>query len=497
MAPPFLRGSDMSVKRLQRLEILLAGLVTVAIFAGAVSTWWLWDVSRRVPYGVWVAASLMISLMVTSAGLVVLSRVLGQLRRLESAIRQMHATNRLLTIPDANYPNVKDVVLALNDLVAAIESRQQRQHERLVELEQAKAVFDQLQEYQEGFLETINHQVRTPLTSITEGIELLRDGAVGTISHEQGDIIHMLDQNAQRLEQLVEEALDLSLMTSGRRPLYRKPDNVQELLRQVVAAWATTSQQRIVTEFSAELPLVYMDSSAIRDVMDHVMRNALRHAPERSQITVGARGSNETAIEIWVQDQGPGMSSEQLAKLFLPFVHVHTPYAPGSQGSGLGLALCRQIIERHHGTIHATSQPGHGMVVAFTLPLASPAFLFAEACRDAREDAEYGRGRYGVVLATGADDPGSLAEAERALREHTHEGDRFVWLSPDLLAIVAVTDRLGLEAMTRRLRDVLGQAHLNVRLASAIFPEDGESPARLLEIARSRFHENGQGARNE
>ena len=196
-------------------------------------------------------------------------------------------------------------------------------------------------------------------------------------------------------------------------------------------------------------------------------------------------------IEVSVRDHGPGLSAEQIAKLFQPFVHIQTPDAPGSQGSGLGLAFCRQIIERHRGHIRAESSPASGTTVAFDLSRALPSVIFDHACQNARDKAQHEHGQFGLLLVTPAHSatraPSELLhQAYTVLRRSTHRGDQFVWVDDRTFAIIAVTDQAGLSAMVNRLSDVLNQAQLEVTFGMALSPPDGTSPEQLLEVARSR-----------
>ena len=130
--------------------------------------------------------------------------------------------------------------------------------------------------------------------------------------------------------------------------------------------------------------------------------------------------------------------------------------------------------------------------MTFTLPVATVTFLFEEACRGAQEDAEDEHEQFGILLIApasplaGRQGAQTLQQAEALLRRHTHRGDRFVRLDEESLAIIAVTDQVGLGAMMVRLDDVVDRAGLNVRMATAVFPQDGQTPNELLQAVRRR-----------
>lgn len=377
-------------------------------------------------------------------------------------------------------------------LLAQLEQHKQRSHAQQAELQQMQRDFEELLHLKDDFLATVSHQLRTPLTSVVEGIELFRDGVGGSMSAEQSTLVRMMDENAKKLVLLINDILDLQMLKSGRRLLQRRPADLAGVLRHVAQAWQRPVESRAVRVSCPVLPEVFMDAEAVRDVVDQLVRNALRHAPERSEVLLEARLQG-TVVEVAVQDAGPGMSAQQVAQLFQPFVHIQTPHAPGSEGNGLGLAFCRQTIERHRGSIWAQSGQGQGMRVMFTLPVVTEAFLLEEACRSAKEDSEYEQGAYALLLISpgpsSAADASVLQRLEVLLQRNTHRGDRFTRLSGAReLAIVAVTDPAGLDAMQKRLRAVVEQSGLAVEMAAALWPFDGDSAEALLAAARRRLH---------
>ena len=448
--------------------------------------------------GGWQVALLGAGLLVMLATIFLVNQwIITPLRRMTRCITAMQQTGRLIKLPVMKANELGVVAEGFNHLAQQVEEQKRRLREHIEELQRVNVELDQLANMKDDFLTTINHQLRTPLTAIMEGLELLRDGAVGTLSEDQKDFVQIMDRNAGQLANLVENALDLSLLKSGRRPLGFKPDDLDRILRDTLAAWQALGPSRTIRLQSDELPTIYMDAKAIRDVLDHLLRNALRYAPEQSEVTIAARVQDGMAV-VSVQDHGPGISPAQLARLFQPFVHVQTPDAPGSQGSGLGLAYCRQVIERHRGSIRADSVEGQGTTLMFTLPVASPRFLFEEICRTARDEAELEHGEFGLVLVGVSSAPARgaaetlMQRAGTLLRNNTHHGDRFVWLDALTLAIVAVTNQAGLTTMVSRLRGIVERAGFEVQLGGAVCPHDASGTEQLLVIARSRMAA-GQG----
>lgn len=402
------------------------------------------------------------------------------LHRMADGIAAMQKTGRLVKLPVMHRNELGIMSSGFNQLAEQVEEQKHRLRNHIVELQRLAAELDRLGHLKDDFLATINHQVRTPLTSILEGLSLMRDESAGIVTEDQKALLETINRNAQQLAKLLDDILELSTVQSDRRVLNRQPSDLAALLREANTLWMAVSPSRVIRVSCDELPPVYMDKHAIGDVLDQLLHNALKHSPAERGVDVDAHVRNG-AVEVSIRDHGPGLSSEALTKLFQPFTHIQTPDAPGSEGSGLGLAFCRELVERHRGSIRAESSPGEGTAVTFTLPVATVKFVFEEACREAQEDADDEHSQFGILLITPAS-----PQVEALLRRHTHRGDRFIRLDETSLAIVAVTDPLGLGAMMVRLDEVVDRAGFSVRMVTAAFPQDGHTPDELLQVARRR-----------
>ena len=443
------------------------------------------------------ASELQLLLMMGGMGLFLLGVLLVRrllttpLQRMADGIAAMQKSGRLVKLPVMHENELGIVASGFNQLAAQVEEQKHRLRDHIVELQRVNAELDRLAHLKDDFLATINHQVRTPLTAILEGLSLLRDETLGAVTEEQKTFLQTIDENARRLAKLIDDILDLSTLQSGRRVLNRQASDFGALLREAHTLWLAVAPSRAIRISCEELPPVYMDKQAIGDVLDQLLHNALRYTPTEREVEVAARLCDGT-IEVTVRDHGPGIPSDALTRLFEPFSHIQTPDAPGSEGSGLGLAFCRELIERHRGSIRAESSSGEGTTVTFTLPISTVKFLFEEACREAQEDAKDEHDQFGVLLITAAVRPEgrqasqTMQQVEALLRRHTHRGDQFVRLDEESIAIVAVTDAVGLGAMMVRLDEILDRAELNVRMVTAVFPQDGGTPDELLQAVRRR-----------
>jgi signal transduction histidine kinase len=219
------------------------------------------------------------------------------------------------------------------------------------------------------FVGTASHELRTPLTTLQMGINLLQEQFAEKASDRQREILDMCREDAARLERLVTDLLDLSKMASG----HMKPT-----LRPVPAATLIVDALRpsrprveaahldLDVNIDRTLPTVMADSAQIERVLANLIANAVNATTAGGRITVSARQSSH-GVQVSVADTGRGIPPEYIPKLFEEFVQV--PDA-ATGNAGLGLAISKQIITAHGGSITADSEPGRGATFTFTLPVA-------------------------------------------------------------------------------------------------------------------------------
>ena len=167
------------------------------------------------------------------------------------------------------------------------------------------------------------------------------------------------------MSRLIDDLRTLALSESGALKLQRELTDVAELARDVARGFESEARARNVTIEVGTVdnpPPIEADPVRIREVMVNLLSNATRHAPSGSRIDVRIADEHR-GVSVAVQDQGPGMTAEELPHAFDRFYK-----GPESRGSGLGLAIARGLVAAHGGEIHASSTPGRGMTVAFSLP---------------------------------------------------------------------------------------------------------------------------------
>lgn len=212
----------------------------------------------------------------------------------------------------------------------------------------------------------IAHDLRTPLSLILGHAEALSDGVLPP-TPETFDVIH---DEARRLNRLVEDLRLLSLAEAGELALAIRPVSPGSLLERAIVAHAPAAQQKgiaLTLEAAPNLPEVPVDPDRMAQVLDNLLANALRYTPENGRIHLVA-SQTPTAVQLKVQDSGPGMAAAELAHVFDRFYRGDKSRQRHEGGSGLGLAIAKSIVESHNGRIRAESAPGQGATFILELP---------------------------------------------------------------------------------------------------------------------------------
>jgi two-component system sensor histidine kinase KdpD len=184
----------------------------------------------------------------------------------------------------------------------------------------------------------------------------------------QRELLGSILSEAERLNRLVANLLDMTRLEAGALEVRKEWQSIEEILGAALASLSRHLQDhQVVTQLPADLPLVPMDDLLIQQVLVNLLENAAKYAPPKSPIEVRAFVA-DGRLAVDVADRGPGLPPNDLERVFEKFYRA--PDSTGRPGAGLGLAICRGIVELHGGQIRAENRPGGGTVIRFTLPLA-------------------------------------------------------------------------------------------------------------------------------
>ena len=227
------------------------------------------------------------------------------------------------------------------------------------------------QQSQKDFVANVSHELKTPLTSIQGFSRAILDGTVET-KEQLIDAAEVIDSEAGRMSRLVQDLLILAKMDAGTTAFEMEVLDIHTLLtnaRRKFMPLTDAAEITLISEIPQEPALIYGDGDSLMQVLDNLLDNALKFTPKGGRITLSSDLSAD-AVEIHVIDTGKGISAKEQKRIFERFYQVDKARTGGKfRGYGLGLAICRQIVESHQGTLSVTSQPGEGSHFVVKLPL--------------------------------------------------------------------------------------------------------------------------------
>lgn len=232
---------------------------------------------------------------------------------------------------------------------------------RLKELERLKT----------EFMETVSHELKTPLTSILMGASMLQDGSPGQLNGEQKEIIDTIAEDGSRLSGFVNELLEMSRMEAGKSIYHFTACSLRAISEnscRPFETYAASKKVGLLNSIPGNLPQVRADFEKITWVLNNLLSNALKYTSAGDSISLGAAQDGRFVV-VWVADTGEGIPQKYIGRIFDRFVQVEGREIE-VRGTGLGLSLSKGIINAHNGTISVESELNRGSVFRFTLPVA-------------------------------------------------------------------------------------------------------------------------------
>ncbi|MFI5308444.1 MAG: ATP-binding protein [Polyangiales bacterium] len=267
-------------------------------------------------------------------------------------------------------------------------SRLQEAYDRLKELDRLKS----------NFLATVSHELRTPLTSIIGYSEMLQAGIAGELNDEQSNFVETIRSKGELLLSLITSLLDLNKLERGQLTIEPELVDPRAVLAEVQETYRPEAEKKRITleiVCAEDVPQLHADPVRLRQILINLAGNAIKFTPENGRVKMAASATEmtledtdeeggdqsfgaalmlapEPAIEFSVQDTGIGIAPDQVGKIFDAFYQVDGSSTREYGGAGLGLAIAKNLVEAHHGTIRVESTPSQGSTFYVTLPQTPP-----------------------------------------------------------------------------------------------------------------------------
>jgi two-component system phosphate regulon sensor histidine kinase PhoR len=229
-----------------------------------------------------------------------------------------------------------------------------------------------LETLRRDFVANVSHELRTPVTTIRSSVETLKAGAAADPA-AAARFLDIVERNAERLQQLVEDLLDLSRIESRQYRLRPESVDLGQVLGHAVSLLRERAEKKrlaLLVETAPDLPAAKADRRALEQVVSNLIDNAVKYTGERCTVRVGAKQVSEKELEVAVTDDGPGIEPRHLPRLFERFYRVDAGRSREQGGTGLGLSIVKHLVEAMGGNVRVESEPGRRTIFAFTVPRA-------------------------------------------------------------------------------------------------------------------------------
>lgn len=264
----------------------------------------------------------------------------------------------------------EQIIQLRSALQTANRTLERRVQERTEELQKALERVSELSQLKSNFVSNISHELRTPLTHIKGYVELLITESLGPLTDEQRHALQISQQSTGKLEALIEDLIMVSLASRGEMSIKQENVDICRLVNLVIKSHLSHAQERGVSlqaNLTENVPLVHADSQKLAWVLNQLVDNGVKFTPSNGRVVVSIQREGENLVIVTVTDTGIGIPASRLDDIFEAFHQLDSSATRRYGGTGLGLALVRQIIEAHGSMLDVQSLEGHGSTFKFPL----------------------------------------------------------------------------------------------------------------------------------
>lgn len=392
-----------------------------------------------------------------------------------------------------------------------------------IQAETARLMAEAANRAKSNFLANMSHELRTPLNAIIGFSEMLLRDIGGKLTEKQRGYVKDILESGTHLLSLINDILDLSKVESGALELEYSPVDIREIIDEsilFIKEKALKHRMEINIDVSEDILVVEGDRKRLKQVLVNLLSNAAKFTPDGGRITVRTRRiSGNTLeppvrgtdfVEISVEDTGTGIRPEDMDKLFMPFQQIGSAYEKKHEGTGLGLALCKRIVERHQGKIFVKSELGKGSIFSFVVPVKRIGMEKSITEKDIihpltglltwqsllrhlnriisyhkREGLSFGIIQIMVYNIDSREDWRVIAERlKRTLRRHEIIGHNRE--QNCIYIIILDSGRKEVSDAVKRFERILKGYGYDVEISTALFPDDGQDRDSLLSSLKNK-----------
>jgi signal transduction histidine kinase len=277
---------------------------------------------------------------------------------------------KLLTRKQIDHAVTEQIIQLRNALEDANRFLERRVQERTAELQEALQKLSESNQIKANFVANISHELRTPLTHIKGYLELLATEALGSLNTEQKDALQVSQKASGRLESLVDNLILFSLAARGEMSLHLAAVDLNRVAGKVIDHSRSKAEDRNVTLnlfIPPNIPNVQADEEKISWAILQLVDNAIKFTPSGGQVSLSVQPESDTLVTVKVTDTGIGIPANRLGELFEPFHQLDASATRRYSGTGLGLAMVKEIISAHSSMVEVHSEEGKGSTFSFPL----------------------------------------------------------------------------------------------------------------------------------
>jgi two-component system sensor histidine kinase/response regulator len=248
--------------------------------------------------------------------------------------------------------------------------------QRMKSLVRAHAAEQHIKNLQTEFTSRVLHEIAVPLATVHSAIGFLSKGMAGDLTDQQRDVLEHIEQNLSKMKTLLHDMIDLTLFESGQVTLERLATNLDELVPAICLRFKSQAAAKgigLTVEVVDSIPTLEVDSGKIEQVVSNLLQNAITYTERDGSIIVRVTAANQgdvDGVEISVSDSGIGIPPGEVPFVFDKYKELFTKRVSSHKTTGMGLAICRSIVEAHRGTMSVLSEPGKGSAFRLFLPIA-------------------------------------------------------------------------------------------------------------------------------